>query len=271
MKSSYPKNRQPIGVFDSGLGGLTVVREIRQRLPHEDIIYFGDIARLPYGIKSKEQILKFSFENARFLLKKKVKAIVVACNSSASASYGQLKEKLPIPVVDVILPAAAEAFQITKTGRIGLIATQATIASQAYEKALGRFGKIKVFSKACPLFVPIVEEGWLAGPITRQIAKKYLQPLAAHKMDTLILGCTHYPMLHSVIQQTVGRKVRLIDSAGPTVDKLASLLIKNGLSYPAKRKGKLAVYVSDLPRNFRRIGERFLGEKLNQIKVVRAG
>ncbi len=264
------KENKPIGVFDSGLGGLTVVREMRRLLPSEAIIYFGDIARLPYGIKSKEQILSFSIQNTLFLLKHKIKALVVACNSSSSAAYSFLKNHFNLPVVDVIEPAARAAVEMTRSGKIGIIATQSTIASGAYERALKRLKpSIKVTQMACPLFVPLVEEGWIDGKITEDIVREYLKPLKRERFDTLILGCTHYPLLKNIIQRHVGAGIQLVDSARPTAEKLSSILEKNELCYHSPRNGKLKIFVSDLPRNFIRIGERFLGEKLNDVKVVR--
>lgn len=273
-KSVQKTAKQPIGVFDSGLGGLTVVREIRRQLPNESIIYFGDIARLPYGIKSKEQILSFSIQNTLFLLKKKVKSVVVACNSSASAAYHFLKNHFNLPVVDVIQPAAEEAIRCTSKGRIGVIATQATIQSGSYEKALKKLNpKSKIVSVACPLFVSLVEEGWLRHSITDQVIDQYLRPLKKQNMDTLILGCTHYPLLKKSIQQYMGSKIQIIDSAHPTVLKLTSLLHRNELNYPVNGKatgrGELKIFVSDMPRNFRKIGEQFLGEKLKSLEIVR--
>ncbi len=261
---------KPIGVFDSGLGGLTVVREIRRRLPHESIVYFGDIARLPYGIKSKEQILSFSIQNTLFLLKKKVKALVVACNSSSSAAYPFLKNHFYLPVVDVIVPAAEAACRATRTGRVGVIATQATVESGAYERALKKIDRhLKLTAAACPLFLPLVEEGWLNGKITGKIIEQYLEPLKEKKIDTLILGCTHYPMLRHAIQKVVGKGVTLIDSALPTVEKLGVFLEKEELTNKSKNSGRLQIFVSDLPRNFIKVGERFLGEKLHHVEVVR--
>lgn len=257
-------------MFDSGLGGLTVVREIRKQLPRENIVYFGDIARLPYGIKSKAQIINFSLENVSFLLRSKVKAIVIACNSSSSAAFEVLKERSPVPVIDVIEPAAKLASAKSRAGRIGLIATKATIDSRAYEKALKKLNRdIKVFAAACPLFVSLVEEGWMKHPVTAQVVKQYLSPLKGKNVDTLILGCTHYPLLRSSIKRFVGKRVKLIDSAQPSVKELASLLERNGLSYTRARRGKLAVYLSDRPGNFKKIGERFLGEKIRRFSVVR--
>ena len=267
MKSGKLK---PIGVFDSGLGGLTVVREIRRVLPEEPIVYFGDIARLPYGIKSKEQILNFSIQNTLFLLKQKIKALVVACNSSSSAAYPFLKCHFHLPVVDVIEPAAETAVSVTRSGRVGVIATNATVESRAYEKAIRKRSRaVKVFSQACPLFVPLVEEGWLNGSITGKIIASYLDAFKKNRVDTLILGCTHYPLLAGAIQKVMGPRVRLVDSTRPTVEKLSFLLQSNGLSYPGQGKGKLKIFVSDLPRNFVKIGERFLGEKMNHVEIAR--
>lgn len=270
---SNPSKREasrPIGVFDSGLGGLTIVREIRRCLPNESIVYFGDMARLPYGTKSKEQILSFSIQNTLFLLKHKVKAVVVACNSSASAAYSFLKRHFNLPIIDVIQPAAESALMASRVKRIGLIATQATVSSLAYEKSLqSRDGGLQIFSAACPLFVPLVEEGWLEGKITDQIIQTYLKPLLRKKIDTLILGCTHYPLLREAIQKAVPSRVRIIDSVAPTVQKLASILDKKGLRYLSFRRGELRIYVSDKPRNFIRVGEKFLGERLHHVEIVR--
>jgi len=269
---SLSKCRRPIGVFDSGLGGLTLVREIRRRLPEEGIVYFGDMARLPYGIKSKEQILSFSIQNTLFLLKHKIKALVIACNSSSSAAYTFLKRHFNLPVLDVITPAAEQAARVTRTKRIGVIATQATVESGAYEKRIrALLPSAKVFASACPLFVPLVEEGWLAGEIPEKVAASYLEPLKRQKVDTLVLGCTHYPLLRNTIKKIAGRSIQLVDSVEPTVENLASILEKNGLVYPfdRRRHGDLKVFVSDRPRNFIRVGEKFLGEKLHHVELVR--
>ncbi len=263
-------SHRPIGVFDSGLGGLTVVREIRRQLPHETVVYFGDIARLPYGIKSNEQILNFSIQNTLFLLKQKIKARVIACNSSSSAAYPFLKNHFFVPIVDVITPAAEEAVRRTPKGRIAVSATHATIQSRSYEKAVKKLDpKLKIFSIPCSLFVPLVEEGWLNGKITDSIIHHYLAPLKSQRVDTLILGCTHFPLLKSRIEAVLDHGVRLIDSAKPTVEKLSWILAEKGLLYPANHQGNLEIFVSDMPRNFKRIGERFLGEKLNHVKVAR--
>ena len=259
-----------IGVFDSGLGGLTVVRELRQRLPDESIVYFGDIARLPYGTKSSDQIRRFSLENTQFLLQKGVKALVIACNSSSSAAFPLLKRKFSLPMVSVIEPAVEEALSRTRNRRVGVIGTAATIESRVYEEGLKkREPGVKVFTQSCPLFVPLVEEGWLDGGVTERVIEKYLTPLAREKIDTLILGCTHYPLLTEKIRNFFGGGITLVDSAGPTVKKLTSLLREKKLLYQGRKKPKFQIFTSDLPRNFIRVGEKFLGERLPPIKVVR--
>ena len=271
MKTNRKSALQPIGVFDSGLGGLTIVREMRRILPAESIIYFGDLARLPYGTKSKEQIQTYSVQNTLFLIKHKVKAVVIACNSSASAAYQFIKNHFNLPVIDVIEPAVQNAVESTRSGRVGVIATRATVESGAYEKGLARKKSgIKVFQQACPLFVSLVEEGWLSGSVTRDIAKIYLKPLLTKKIDTLILGCTHYPMLRESIQAVVGNKIRLVDSISPTVHRLQQTLERKELIRPAaSHKGDLRIFVSDRPGNFIRLGEKFLGEKLDRVELVR--
>jgi glutamate racemase len=260
----------PIGVFDSGLGGLTVVRELRRRLPYERIVYFGDIARLPYGIKSEKQIRDFSRENTEFLLHRNIKALVVACNSSSSAAFSFLKARYHLPIIDVICPAAQTAVRVTRSGRIGVMATQATIHSRAYERAIKAIdGHIKIFSKACPLLVPFVEEGILNGKLVEMALARYLGPLKGNRIDTLILGCTHYPMLRQPIQKIVGKRVRLIDSAPAAVRTLKETLEDRGEISNIGKRGKLEVFVSDFPNNFTAVGSRFLGEELAHIKVVR--
>lgn len=261
---------RPIGVFDSGLGGLTVVRELRRQLPGESIVYFGDIARLPYGTKSREQIRRFSLENTEFLLRRGVKALVIACNSSSSAAFRVLKRRFSIPIVSVIEPAVEESLRRTRNKIIGVIGTAATVESRVYEEALKkREPKAQVFAQSCPLFVPLVEEGWLNGGVTDRVIAKYLSPLIEKRIDTLILGCTHYPLLVEEIRNFVGPEVELVDSAEPTVRQLASLLEKGNLLRDRRRGTTFQIFTSDLPRNFISIGERFLGEKLPQIKVVR--
>lgn len=261
---------RPIGVFDSGLGGLTVVRELRRQLPRESIVYFGDMARLPYGTKSRAQIRRFSLENTEFLLRHGIKALVIACNSSASAAFSILKKRFTLPVLSVIEPAVEEALRRSRSKIIGVIGTAATIESRVYENALRRKNsKVRVVTQSCPLFVPLVEEGWLNGGVTERVIEKYLAPLVKKKVDTLILGCTHYPLLFEQIQSFLGPRVKLVDSARPTVKNLALLLERKGLLNPGSRSPRFRIFTSDLPRNFIPVGERFLAERLPQIQVVR--
>ena len=263
-------SKQPIGVFDSGLGGLTVVKQIRKLLPAEDIVYIGDLAYLPYGNKSPQQIMERSLECARFLLGKKAKAIVIACNSASAYAYTYVKNRVKEPVLNVIDPVVEDAVRLTRNGRIGVIATQATVQSSSYEKKLVRAGaNISFFLRACPFFVPLVEEGETQGSIVRQVAEKYLTPLKKKKIDTLILGCTHYPLLRNVIQRQMGDKVALVDSAEPTAFQLKKLLLKEKLLSNKKDSGSLKVFVTDHGRNFVKIGNKFLGEEISSFKLVR--
>lgn len=260
----------PIGVFDSGLGGLTVVRELLKSLPHEDIIYFGDLARLPYGIKSKRQIRKLSLENAELLSQYNVKAVVVACNSAAGAGLTHLKKHFSFPIIDVIRPAAFQAMKTSAKKNIAVLATPATVFNQAYEKVLKQMdAKIVVKSVACPLFVPLVENGWLSGKITEAIVKEYLKNISSAKTDTIILGCTHYPLLKEIIAKEVGKKIQLIDSAEPTVSHLTQVLDKMNLLSDRKRSGDLKILVSDFPQNFITTGEQFLGSRFLKLRIVK--
>jgi glutamate racemase len=259
----------PIGVFDSGLGGLTVVRELRRLLPSEEILYLGDLAHLPYGTKSTDEIRRLSTECARFLMKKKIKALVIACNSASSVAFKLLSKMLPIPVLDVISPAVEEALASTCNRRIGVIATYATIESGSYAKSLAeKSPEAEYFLKPCPLFVPLAEEGWLDDAVALEAARKYLMPIKKKEVDTLILGCTHYPLLEKVIAKVMGPEVRLVDSAVPTALRLKMLLQKRGLLYPRNRRAPLKIFVTDHVRNFARIGESFLGERLKTVKLV---
>lgn len=261
--------KKAIGVFDSGLGGLTVVRELIKKLPYEDVVYFGDTARLPYGSKSARVITEFSFQNTEFLMKHNIKTLVVACNTASSMSLSDIKKKFNLPIVGVIEPGAKAAVNITKNGRIGVIGTKGTIASKSYDKALKKITPgIKVFSYACPLFVPLVEEGWINKDITYRVAKEYLKPLKTRKVDTIILGCTHYPILKTVIAKIMGPEVKLIDSAKATADTVRELLIKEDLITRTNQRGKYKFFVSDLHEKFVKIGRRFLGKNILQIKQI---
>ena len=246
-----------------------MVRELRRRLPSEEILYLGDLAHLPYGTKSTEEIRRLSTDCASFLLKKKIKALVIACNSASSVAFKLLCEKLPIPVLDVISPAVEAALAATRNLRIGVIATYATIESGSYAKSLeSKSSDAAYFLRACPLFVPLAEEGWLEDAVALGAARKYLTPLKKKRVDTLILGCTHYPLLEKVIAKVMGPKVRLVDSAAPTAIRLRALLAKQGLLHPESRRAPLRIFVTDRVRHFARIGESFLGEKLRSVEVV---
>ncbi len=261
--------RKPIGIFDSGLGGLTVVKELINKLPQEDIVYFGDTARLPYGSKSARIITQFSFQNTKFLIKQNIKLLVVACNTASSLSLSELENNFNLPIVGVIEPGVKAAVSITKNRRIGVIGTEGTIASQSYVRALRRMDpKIHIFTQACPLFVPLTEEGWMNKDITYMIAKEYLKSLKNKSVDTLILGCTHYPLLKRVITKVMGTEVQLVDSAKATADAVKELLTEKNLLAKGNKEGKCKFFVSDLHTKFMEIGKRFLDKDTLLIKQV---
>jgi glutamate racemase len=253
----------PIGLFDSGIGGLTVLQQIIEKLPKENTVYLGDTARSPYGTKSVETVLRYSFENADFLIEKGVKLVVVACNTSTAVALGTLAENLPVPVVGVIEPGARAALKKTKNKRIGVIGTEATIQSGAYSRALKQIHpKVEVYSRACPLFVPLVEEGWLDNEVVEKTIEAYLGSLKRSGIDTLILGCTHYPLLKKAIRRFMGRDVRLVDSAEETANEVSRLLEKKSLQRE-RGKGGASFFVTDVPDRFIKVGRRFLGEKVD--------
>jgi len=252
----------PIGVFDSGLGGLTVVKELHRLLPHEDIVYVGDTARVPYGTKSPATIRRYALQISFFLLQKRVKAIVVACNTASAVALRALRS-LPIPVIGVIDPGARAAVLASSSLRLGVIGTPATVASHAYKRAIESYSAgAKVFETACPLFVPLVEAGWMDHRITRQVAKEYLSPVLAKKIDTLVLGCTHYPLLKDTLRSVAGSRVRLVDSAEETAREVEQRLRKLGALNPARARGRTSYFVTDNPASFSRLGGRFLGNGL---------
>lgn len=261
---------RPIGVFDSGIGGLTVVNELMSRLPNEDIVYFGDTARLPYGTKSPETVLRFSRENLVFLKRKNVKLIVIACNTASSVALPVLVEEEEMPIVGVLLPGARAAVGATKRNRVGVIGTTATIRSGAYERALRGFKPdMEIWSRACPLFVPLAEEGWLDDEITYLTARRYLEHFAEFEADALVLGCTHYPLLKEVISRVVGGNVILVDSARETALEVAAVLDDRNLRSGAARGGDFTVYVSDIPHLLKEVGERFLRRPIERVERVR--
>ncbi len=261
-------DNRPIGIFDSGVGGLTVVKQMLRKLPYEEIVYLGDTARVPYGTKSPETIKRFAVENAEFLMRFKVKLIVVACNTASSTSLDILREKFDIPIVGVIKPGAEKAVTVTRNNKIGIIGTHTTVKSRAYEREIKRINKnIKVLSQACPIFVPLVEEGWVNEDVTYDIAKKYLKPLVSKRVDTLVLGCTHYPLLKQVISRVTGKNVKIIDSANSVTEEVYNILMAlGGLS--EKRKPKHKFFATDAVEHFVRIGEKFLGSKITNAKRV---
>jgi len=257
-----------IGVFDSGVGGLTVVKELIRQLPCENIVYFGDTARVPYGIKSKETVIRFSIENILFLLKQDVKLICVACNTVSSLALPAIKKHFRVPIVGVISPGAREAVYATHNKRIGVIGTKGTIKSRTYEFEIKQLEpQARVTAVACPLFVPFVEEGWLSGDVVLEVARIYLKPLRDARVDTVILGCTHYPLLKPVIKQVLGKNITLIDSAKQVAIEVKKILATEGL-LDKGRRGKHEFYVSDNPEWFSELAERFLGRPVAGVRKV---
>ncbi len=260
---------QAIGVFDSGIGGLTVVRSLMERLPFENIMYFGDTARVPYGIKSVETINRYAAQITEFLIQKDVKLLIVACNTMAAVAHKTIADLSPVPVLEVIDASARMAIQNTKNKSIGIIGTPATINSNAYARAIHLLDRdTKVFSQACPLFVPLVEEGWLDHPATKLIAQEYLKAVTAEGIDTLVLGCTHYPLLKPLLQDIVGKNVTLIDSAEAMAEMAADLIERKNIANKKNTPPDYVFYVSDLPYRFQTIGERFLGRTLGRVELI---
>ncbi|MBS1791618.1 MAG: glutamate racemase [Acidobacteria bacterium] len=264
-------NSLPIGIFDSGVGGLTVLRAVRKRLPQESVIYLGDTARVPYGTKSRATIERYAIEDAAFLIEKGVKMIVVACNTASAMARESLRRDFNIPFLTVLGPGARAAMKATKTGCIGVIATEATISSGAYELAIREAAgnhSVEVFSRACPLFVPLVEEGETDSQVARLVAEQYLAPLRAERVDTLVLGCTHYPLLKSVISETMSDTVTLIDSAEAVAEETAQLLEQAGWLDTDSEPQQSRFYVTDAAQRFHRIAERILGAPLEHLEAV---
>ena len=262
-------NPAPLGVFDSGIGGLTVAHALFECLPHESVIYFGDTARVPYGPKSPDTVRRYSGEILDLLVRRGVKMVVVACNTSTAHALDFLRRRSPVPVLGVIAPGAHAAVAATRAGRIGVIGTVGTIASGAYERAI-REAKPRalVYGQACPLFVPLAEEGWHEGPVAEMVAGEYLRPLKETGVDSLVLGCTHYPVLAGVLRKVMGEGVKLVDSATETARATHRLLEEKGLSNPSDKKPHHTFFVSDRPLKFSEIAERFLGEPLETCLTV---
>jgi len=265
-------NPAPIGVFDSGMGGLTVVREMIRQMPHESIIYFGDTARVPYGPKSPDTVLRYSREITSYLKAEGVKALVIACNTATAHALPALRREYDMPIVGVIEPGARAAAAATRTKRVGVIGTAGTIKSRAYEKEIIKLvPDAQVTAQACALFVPLVEEGWTDAEPTRAIARNYLAPLVSAEIDTLVLGCTHYPLMKTVIGNVVGRQVRLIDSAYETARETAQLLKSNGLENTSPNDARYRFISSDAPDTFLALGERFLGSPIDRVETRTLG
>lgn len=242
-------DNRPIGVFDSGVGGLTVVKQVIKTLPEEDIIYFGDTARVPYGSKSKETVTKFSSQIIRFLLSKNVKAVIIACNTVSSNSYDELTKEFNIPIIEVVTPGVESCIKATRNKIVGIIGTESTIKSGAYEKKLKIIdNEIKVYSKACPLFVPLAEEGWTDNDISRLTIEIYLKDLLEKGIDSIVLGCTHYPLLKRCIGKVVGENVKIVDPAYATAIKMKEFLKNNDML--AKNTGNMTFFVSDNTEKF---------------------
>lgn len=272
-------NDLPIGIFDSGVGGLTVYRALHERLPNEHFVYLGDTARVPYGTKSLATVERYALENSQFLASRGIKMLVVACNTASALALPKIREKIGLDVVGVIGPGGRKAVELTTdkpNPRIGVIATEATVASNAYFEAIRRASEsAEVFQAGCPLFVPLAEENWLNEPETASIAAKYLSDMKSFGPDVLVLGCTHYPILREVIQKTVGENVKLIDSGEATAEEVEKLLIDRDLANPNAVAGKRELcddldhfYVTDAADRFARVAERFLGAQPSKLEAI---
>jgi len=271
-------NTLPIGIFDSGVGGLTVYRALHDRLPNEHFVYLGDTARVPYGTKSLGTVERYAIENAQFLATHGIKMLVVACNTASAVALPKIREKIGLDVIGVIGPGGRKAVEITKCDKpkIGVIATEATVASGAYARAIERAcDNASIVQSACPLFVPLAEEGWTREAETFSIAEKYLASMREFEPDALVLGCTHYPILRDVIQQTVGADVKLIDSGEATAEEVERLLLAKGLMNPRSVQGERTLcddldhfYVTDAAERFARVAERFLGTTPSVLEAI---
>lgn len=259
----------PIGLFDSGVGGLTVAREIIRQLPHESLIYLGDTARTPYGTKAGATVKRFSLECVNQLASMNIKALVVACNTASAYALPTLKRQFKFPVIGVVKPGARAALNVNRSTTIGVIGTSATIQSQAYVKTIKQLDpKSKVVSHACPLLVPLVENGWLDGPICKKIIEHYLNPLLEKDIKQLILGCTHYPALKPLISKVCGKKVTIIDSAQEVTKELKTVLEKQQLLNLQKKAGRIRFLVTDVPQPFINVGTTLMGKKIQSIQRI---
>jgi glutamate racemase len=263
------EKEKPIGVFDSGIGGLTVVKRIASYLPLEDIVYFGDTARVPYGSKSNGTVIDYGLQDARFLMNKNIKALVVACNTVSSVALDELKKTFDIPIIGMIEPGARMASLESKNKKIGVIGTRSTISNQAYSKKIKRNDpSIHVFERACPLFVPLAEEGWIKHKATYEIAEEYLREFSKIGIDTLVLGCTHYPILAEAIQTVVGKEVKLIDSGIAAAESVKEELERCNLLTNKFALGNQSFFVSDIPMKFKELAELFLGKAISDVQKI---
>lgn len=262
-------DNRPIGVFDSGMGGLTVLKEIMGLLPAESIVYFGDCGRIPYGTKSKETVVKYTFQDIRFLLSQDIKMIIIACNTASAFSYDQVRNNFDIPVIEVIRPGSAAAVRETRNKRVGVIGTTGTINSGLYEKIIKDIdSSIEVYSRACPLFVQLAEEGWWENDIARRIAEEYLLPLKEKKIDTLVLGCTHYPLLQKAISQVMGKEIKLVSSGQEVAKVVGQLITQRKINRDDSIKPVYRYYTSDSVEKFEELGSSFLGRKIYSAEKI---
>lgn len=268
MSMSMTGNKA-IGIFDSGVGGLTVLREVMRALPHEDVIYLGDTARFPYGIKSRETVTRYSLEAASYLMSRGIKILVVACNTSSSLALGALRRRLPIPVVGVIEPGARMAVRSTRKKRIGIIGTEATVRSGVYQKAIETQGNgIKVFHRACPLFVPLAEEGRTRDRIAMLAAREYLAGMKRKRIDTLVLGCTHYPLLKGAIRRALGNGVAVVDSAEEVAKETIRVMTEKGILREDRPSPVCTFLVTDDPSRFKKLVSLFLRRPVVRVRRV---
>ncbi len=261
-------DNRPIGIFDSGIGGLTVLKEIREQLPNEDIIYFGDTARVPYGTRSRETIIKYSFQCINFLMSKNIKLVIIACNTATASALEEVRKHFDIPIIGVVEPGVVTAVATTQNNKIGIIGTSSTVNSGAYQESIRALNEnAEVIGVACPLFVPIVEDGWQDTEVARLTAEKYLMELKEHEIDTLVLGCTHYPILKYTISKVMN-DVHLINPAFETAKQVKSLLTETDLKTSEQTAGKTEFFVSDDPEKFRRIGGNILNKNIQSIEKI---
>ena len=259
--------KKAIGVFDSGLGGLTILKELHRTLPHENLIYFGDTANVPYGSKSKPTVTRFSLDIARFLEKQGIKMLIIACNTASALALTELRKSCSVPVLGVIEPGSQKAVQTTRNGKIAVLGTEATVKSKAYPKAILKHNsRLHVTQQACPLFVPLVEENWAKTPAARLIAQTYLAPVLRSRADTVILGCTHYPILKPMLSALLGKKVNLVDSA-ESLAQAAKQFLQQHQQLEKTGKGRLTLYASDDPARFKRLAARLLADKIGTVHL----